>query len=171
MSDAVFSLQGAVALRARIPTWAAAPTALPERQTARLCSWHACASVWIATSFRQRPRIHKHANAWWSMHLHTLLLDTSKAQLAYVSDLCRHHRHMHSPGLYTPRPCAIKINPRTHSAAEKGQHSTERVSTAHSHTWTTGAPAGGHWQGRVAARVGRDGDKEGRFRKFRTVAF
>jgi len=63
--------------------------------TARLCSWHACASVWIATSFRQRPRIHKHANAWWSMHLHKLLLDTSKAQLAYVSDLCRHHRHMH----------------------------------------------------------------------------
>ncbi len=26
--------------------------ALPARQTARLCSWHACASVWIATSFR-----------------------------------------------------------------------------------------------------------------------
>jgi len=76
-------------------SWAAAPTALPARQTARLCSWHACASVWIATSFRQRPRIHKHANAWWSMHLHKLLLDTSKAQLAYVSDLCRHHRHMH----------------------------------------------------------------------------
>jgi hypothetical protein len=30
-SDAVFSLQGAVALRARIPTWAAAPTAIPAR--------------------------------------------------------------------------------------------------------------------------------------------
>ena len=43
---------------------------LPARQTARLCSWHACVSVWIATSFRPRPRMHKHANAWWSMHLH-----------------------------------------------------------------------------------------------------
>ena len=44
--------------------------ALPARQTTRLCCWHACASVWIATSFRPRPRMHKHANAWWSMHLH-----------------------------------------------------------------------------------------------------
>ena len=46
---------------------------------------HACASVWIATSFRPHPRMHKHANAWWSMHLHTLLLDTSKAQLACMA--------------------------------------------------------------------------------------
>ena len=43
---------------------------LPARQTARLCSWHACVSVWIATSFRPRPRMHKHANVWWSMQLH-----------------------------------------------------------------------------------------------------
>ena len=64
--------------------------ALPARQTARLCSWHACASVWIATSFRLRPRMHKHANAWWSMHLHTLLLDTSKVQLT-----CVHGMHTH----------------------------------------------------------------------------
>ena len=61
---------------------------LPALQTARLCSWYACASVWITTSFRPRPRIQKHANAWWSMHLHTLLLDTSKAQLSYVSGDC-----------------------------------------------------------------------------------
>ena len=59
-------------------------------QTARLCSWHACGSVWIATSFRQRPRMHKHPNAWWSMHLHTLLLDTSKVQLT-----CVHGMHTH----------------------------------------------------------------------------
>jgi hypothetical protein len=52
------------------------------------------------------------------------------------------HARQPPPGLYTPRPCAIKINPRTRIAAAKGQHSTERVSTAHSHTWTTGAPAG-----------------------------
>ena len=32
--------------------------ALPARQTTRLCCWHACASVWIATSFRPRPRMH-----------------------------------------------------------------------------------------------------------------
>ncbi len=30
------------------------------------------ASVWIATSFRPRPRMHKHANVWWSMQLHEL---------------------------------------------------------------------------------------------------
>ena len=54
----------------------------------------------------------------------------------------RAHARQPPPGLYTPRPCAIKINPRTRIAAAKGQHSTERVSTAHSHTWTTGAPAG-----------------------------
>jgi hypothetical protein len=59
--------------------------ALPARQTARLCSWHASASAWVATSFRLRPRMHKHANAWWSMHLQTLLLDTSKAQLACMA--------------------------------------------------------------------------------------
>jgi hypothetical protein len=47
-----------------------------------------------------------HANAWWSMHLHTLLLDTSKAQLAYVSDLCRHHRHMHGNHRRTPAHAA-----------------------------------------------------------------
>jgi hypothetical protein len=29
--------------------------------------------------------MHKHANAWWSMHLHTLLLHTSKAQLACMA--------------------------------------------------------------------------------------
>ena len=46
--------------------------ALPARQTTRLCCWHACASVWIATSFRPSPRMHKHANAWWSLQLHTL---------------------------------------------------------------------------------------------------
>ena len=55
--------------------------------------------------------IHKHANAWWSMHLHTLLLDTSKAQLAYeyVSDLCLHHRHMHGNHrrVCTHRDCAL----------------------------------------------------------------
>ena len=34
--------------------------ALPARQTTRLCCWHACASVWIATSFRPHPRMHKH---------------------------------------------------------------------------------------------------------------
>ena len=62
--------------------------ALPARQTTRLCCWHACASVWIATSFRPRPRMHKHANAWWSMHLHTILLDTSKAQLACMACTC-----------------------------------------------------------------------------------
>ncbi len=32
--------------------------ALPARQNTRLCCWHACASVWIATSFRPRPRMH-----------------------------------------------------------------------------------------------------------------
>jgi hypothetical protein len=62
--------------------------ALQARQTARFCSWHACASVWIATSFRPHPRMHKHANTWWSMHLHTLLLDTSKAQLACMACTC-----------------------------------------------------------------------------------
>ena len=38
--------------------------------------------------FSSRPRIHKHANAWWSMHLHTILLDTSKAQLACMACTC-----------------------------------------------------------------------------------
>ena len=33
---------------------------------------HTHASVWIATSFRPRPRMHKHANVWWSMQLHEL---------------------------------------------------------------------------------------------------
>ena len=45
----------------RIPTWATASKALQthyQRARARLCSWHACASVWIATSFRPRPRMH-----------------------------------------------------------------------------------------------------------------
>ena len=59
--------------------------ALPAQQTARLCSWHVCASVWIATNFRLRPRMNKHANAWWLMHLQTFLLDTSKAQLACMA--------------------------------------------------------------------------------------
>ena len=33
---------------------------------------HTHASVWIATSFRPRPRMHKHANVWWSLQLHEL---------------------------------------------------------------------------------------------------
>ena len=71
---ALFSLQGAVALRARIPTWAAAPRHYQRgRQQDFVPGTRA--SVWIATSFRPHPRMHKHANAWWSMHLHTLLLD------------------------------------------------------------------------------------------------
>jgi hypothetical protein len=30
---------------------------LSSMQTARLCCWHQCVSVWIATSFRPRPRM------------------------------------------------------------------------------------------------------------------
>ena len=33
---------------------------------------HTHASVWIATSFRPHPRMHKHANVWWSLQLHEL---------------------------------------------------------------------------------------------------
>ena len=62
------------------------PDALPARQTTRLCCWHACASVWIATSFRPRPRKHKHANAWWSLQLHTLCaLHTASRRPALAS--------------------------------------------------------------------------------------
>ena len=66
---------------------------LPARQTARLCSWHACVSVWIATSFRPRPRMHKHANAWWSLQLHTL---------------CALHTASRSPALAS---CAATVRP------------------------------------------------------------
>ena len=34
-----------------------------------LCGAHGARAVWIATSFRLRPRMHKHANAWWSLQL------------------------------------------------------------------------------------------------------
>jgi hypothetical protein len=34
--------------------------------------WHACASVWIPTSFRLRPDMHKHANTWGSLQLPAL---------------------------------------------------------------------------------------------------
>jgi len=67
--------------------------ALPARQTTRLCCWHACASVWIATSFRPRPRMHKHANAWWSLQLHTL---------------CALHTASRSPALAS---CAATVRP------------------------------------------------------------
>ncbi len=46
--------------------------ALPAWPTSRLCCWQARASVWIATSFRPHPRIHKHENACWSLPLHAL---------------------------------------------------------------------------------------------------
>ena len=60
--------------------------ALPARQTTRLCCWHACASVWIVTSFRRRPRKYKHANAWWSLQLHTLCaLHTASRRPALAS--------------------------------------------------------------------------------------
>lgn len=45
----------------------------------------------------------------------------------------RTHARQPPPGLYTPRPCAIEINPRIRSATAQGQHSTERVSTASTH--------------------------------------
>jgi len=165
-------------------------TALPAWQTARLCAWHACASVWIATSFRPRPRIHKHANAWWSMHLHTLLLDTSKAQLAFVSDLCRHHRHMHGNHRRTPAHAAPRRRVRraggmgidccwgTTRRAAHCRHAADRSGGGpgsqrgpRSICFATPSPLSpAAWQGRVA-EVGRVADKEGRFRKFRTVAF
>ena len=69
------------------------PDALPARQTTRLCCWHACASVWIATSFRPRPRKHKHANAWWSLQLHTL---------------CALHKASRRPALAS---CAATVRP------------------------------------------------------------
>jgi hypothetical protein len=63
-----------------LETWAAAQTALQtsatsflaragrlRRRLCRLRSWHARASVWNATIFRQRPRMLTHANAWWSL--------------------------------------------------------------------------------------------------------
>ncbi len=67
------------------------PDALPARQTTRLCCWHACALVWIATSFRPRPRKHKHANA--SLQLHTL---------------CAIHTASRSPALAS---CAATVRP------------------------------------------------------------
>jgi hypothetical protein len=70
-------------MRARIPTLAAASTALqthcprdrpqdfiPGMQIR--INQATNASVWITTSFRQRPRMQKHANDWWSFQLHTL---------------------------------------------------------------------------------------------------
>ena len=57
---------------------------------------HTHASVWIATSFRPRPRMHKHANVWWSMQLHELCaLHTDSlfpVALAAVLSSCAIHR-------------------------------------------------------------------------------
>jgi len=38
----------------------------------------ACASVWIATSFRPRPRMHKRANIWWSLPQKTRFFSTKR---------------------------------------------------------------------------------------------
>jgi hypothetical protein len=61
-----------------------AADALPARQpeTTRLRCWHTRASVWIATSFRSRPRMHEHENAWWSLQLHLLCAPHSRPALA-----------------------------------------------------------------------------------------
>jgi hypothetical protein len=62
---------------------------LPARQTTRLRCWHARASVWIATSFRLRPCMHKHTNTWWSLQLHTLRSGTDSKNLC----IGRHHHN------------------------------------------------------------------------------
>jgi hypothetical protein len=67
--------------------------ALTAWQTDRLCCWHACVSVWISTSFRLLPHIHKHANAWWSLQLHTI---------------CAIHTDSHRPALDS---CAATVRP------------------------------------------------------------
>jgi hypothetical protein len=37
--------------------------------TAAGCGAHRARAVWIVTSFRLRTRMHKHANAWWSLQI------------------------------------------------------------------------------------------------------
>ena len=144
MSDTIFSLQ----LSTRIPTWAAAPTALQTHyQRGRQQDF--VPGMRVPRS--GLPRVFDSALAYISMQTpggRCICTSSCLTRAKHSWRTCRSlppsqtHARQPPPGLYTPRPCAIKINPRTRIAAAKGQHSTERVSTAHSHTWTTGAPAG-----------------------------
>jgi hypothetical protein len=66
----LFDVGAEVILFQNRPTLIRSPN--PALLTARFRCWHAHASVWIVTSFRPRPRMHEHTNAWWLLQLHAL---------------------------------------------------------------------------------------------------
>ena len=104
---------------------------------------HTHASVWIATSFRPRPRMHKHANVWWSLQLHELCaLHTDSlfpAALAAVLSSCGDRRTVAAPrhGAAAPHRAGMGIkrrpveSPGAHACAAAPRAPHTRLLSSH----------------------------------------
>ncbi len=99
------------------------------------------ASVWIATSFHQRPRVHKHANAW-SKHFLPGLMSPARAQTmtSGTGELRLTWWNPHTVCCQTPVHCrsctrnthTTATNPNTQPSRE-----SDRSSLFHCRAWFT----------------------------------